>query len=155
MSKLYLPFSMYLEPGWCLNTEITSSIIVWILYFSVSIIDLKVALGKKRRDGKTAPLRSLTTIQRVHIGRLIDKYGDDYQVRVFLCFWWFVDITRYFPLTMLRKLQGEVLFPGNVQGYKAECNAALSSHPEEALPKVSCTGKVLCEFEVTDHRLRE
>ncbi|ONK62945.1 uncharacterized protein A4U43_C07F9750 [Asparagus officinalis] len=41
--------------------------------------DLKAALGKKRRDGKAAPLRPLTTIQRVHIGRLIEKYGDNYQ----------------------------------------------------------------------------
>ncbi|PKA58428.1 hypothetical protein AXF42_Ash013934 [Apostasia shenzhenica] len=41
--------------------------------------DLKAALGKKRRDGKTAPLLPLTTIQKVHIGRLIEKYGDDYQ----------------------------------------------------------------------------
>ncbi|XP_077240705.1 nucleolar-like protein [Tasmannia lanceolata] len=41
--------------------------------------DLKSALGKKRRDGKAAPLQPLTTIQRVHIGRLIEKYGDDYQ----------------------------------------------------------------------------
>ncbi|KAK9146945.1 hypothetical protein Sjap_006848 [Stephania japonica] len=41
--------------------------------------DLKTVLGKKRRDGKTAPVKPLTTIQRVHIGRLIEKYGDDYQ----------------------------------------------------------------------------
>ncbi|KAG1338684.1 nucleolar protein 16 [Cocos nucifera] len=41
--------------------------------------DLKSALRKKRRDGKTAPLPPLTTMQRVYIGRLIEKYGDDYQ----------------------------------------------------------------------------
>ncbi|KAA8543104.1 hypothetical protein F0562_021401 [Nyssa sinensis] len=41
--------------------------------------DLKSVLGKKRRDGKTAPPQPLTTIQRLHIGRLIQKYGDDYQ----------------------------------------------------------------------------
>ncbi|KAJ6815044.1 uncharacterized protein M6B38_134610 [Iris pallida] len=41
--------------------------------------DLRSALGKKRKDGKSAPLRGLTTIQRLHIGRLIEKYGDDYQ----------------------------------------------------------------------------
>ncbi|CAK9175318.1 unnamed protein product [Ilex paraguariensis] len=41
--------------------------------------DLKSALGKKRRDGKTAPLQPLTVIQRLHIGRLLEKYGDDYQ----------------------------------------------------------------------------
>ncbi|CAL5352308.1 unnamed protein product [Camellia sinensis] len=41
--------------------------------------DLKSALGKKRRDGKSAPLQPLTTMQRTHIGRLIEKYGDDYQ----------------------------------------------------------------------------
>lgn len=41
--------------------------------------DLKSALGKKRRDGKTAPLQPLTTMQRVYIGRMIQKYGDDYQ----------------------------------------------------------------------------
>ncbi|CAN6328526.1 unnamed protein product [Urochloa humidicola] len=41
--------------------------------------DLKSALGKKRRDGKSAPLQPLTKIQRVCIGRLIEKYGDDYK----------------------------------------------------------------------------
>ncbi|XP_020598431.1 uncharacterized protein LOC110038016 [Phalaenopsis equestris] len=41
--------------------------------------DLKTALGKKRRDGKTAQLQPLTTMQRVHVGNLIMKYGDDYQ----------------------------------------------------------------------------
>ncbi|KAJ8749592.1 hypothetical protein K2173_026241 [Erythroxylum novogranatense] len=41
--------------------------------------DLKTALGKKRKDGKTAPLPPLTTMQRFYLGRLIEKYGDDYQ----------------------------------------------------------------------------
>ncbi|XP_031280572.1 nucleolar protein 16 [Pistacia vera] len=41
--------------------------------------DVKSALGKKRRDGKRAPLQPLTTIQRAHIGRLVERYGDDYQ----------------------------------------------------------------------------
>ncbi|XP_043710908.1 uncharacterized protein LOC122659832 [Telopea speciosissima] len=41
--------------------------------------DLKSALGKKRRDGKTAPLQPLTSIQRVHVRQLIEKYGDDFQ----------------------------------------------------------------------------
>lgn len=43
-------------------------------------LDLKSVLGKKRRDGKTAPLQPLTTMQKVYIGRLTEKYGDDYQV---------------------------------------------------------------------------
>ncbi|CAN6337860.1 unnamed protein product [Urochloa humidicola] len=41
--------------------------------------DLKSALGKKRKDGKSAPLQPLTKIQRICIGRLIEKYGDDYK----------------------------------------------------------------------------
>ncbi|WCJ21342.1 hypothetical protein M5689_003501 [Euphorbia peplus] len=41
--------------------------------------DVKSALGKKRRDGQGAPLQPLTTIQRVRIGRLVEKYGDNYQ----------------------------------------------------------------------------
>ncbi|KAL5983759.1 hypothetical protein ACLOJK_017850 [Asimina triloba] len=41
--------------------------------------DLKSELGKKRRDGKTAPLQPLTSMQRVYIGRLIEKYCDDYE----------------------------------------------------------------------------
>ncbi|GLU07393.1 hypothetical protein SLE2022_243530 [Rubroshorea leprosula] len=41
--------------------------------------DLKTALGKKRRDGKTTRFKPLTAMQRVHVGRLIEKYGDDYQ----------------------------------------------------------------------------
>ncbi|KAI4329765.1 hypothetical protein MLD38_028113 [Melastoma candidum] len=45
--------------------------------------DLKSALGKKRRDGKSAPLQPLTAMQRVHISLLVEKYGDDYQ-RMFM-----------------------------------------------------------------------
>ncbi|KAF9622080.1 hypothetical protein IFM89_029364 [Coptis chinensis] len=45
--------------------------------------DLKSALGKKRNDGKSAPLQPLTSLQRVHIGRLIEKHGDDYK-RMFM-----------------------------------------------------------------------
>ncbi|XP_057966538.1 nucleolar protein 16 [Malania oleifera] len=41
--------------------------------------DLKSALGKKRRDGKTAPLQPLTSMQRYHVRQLVEKYGDDYQ----------------------------------------------------------------------------
>jgi hypothetical protein len=43
-------------------------------------VDLKSALGKKRRDGKSAPLEPLTKVQRICIGRLIEKYGDNYKV---------------------------------------------------------------------------
>ncbi|XP_068657393.1 uncharacterized protein [Aristolochia californica] len=38
--------------------------------------DLKSALGKKRRDGKKAPMQPLTAIQRVYVARLIEKYED-------------------------------------------------------------------------------
>ncbi|XP_024027733.1 uncharacterized protein LOC21385042 isoform X2 [Morus notabilis] len=41
--------------------------------------DLKSALGKKRRDGKSAPPQPLTALQRRHIGLFIEKHGDDYQ----------------------------------------------------------------------------
>lgn len=47
-------------------------------------IDLKSALGKKRRDGKTAPLQPLTAMQRVYVGRLIEKYGNNFEVNLFL-----------------------------------------------------------------------
>ncbi|XP_041019950.1 nucleolar protein 16-like [Juglans microcarpa x Juglans regia] len=45
--------------------------------------DLKTALGKQRRDGESAPPQPLTSMQRLHIGRLIEKYGDDYE-RMFM-----------------------------------------------------------------------
>ncbi|KAK9071779.1 hypothetical protein SSX86_008208 [Deinandra increscens subsp. villosa] len=41
--------------------------------------DVKSALGKKRVDGKNAPLQPLTATQRLHTRALVDKYGDDYQ----------------------------------------------------------------------------
>ncbi|XP_076958516.1 uncharacterized protein LOC143634269 [Bidens hawaiensis] len=41
--------------------------------------DVKSALGKKRVDGKQAPLQPLTTMQRNHIRPLVEKYADDYQ----------------------------------------------------------------------------
>lgn len=43
-------------------------------------VDLKSALGKQRREGKSAPLEPLTKVQRIYIGRLIEKHGDDYKV---------------------------------------------------------------------------
>ncbi|KAM0998528.1 hypothetical protein ACFX2I_008254 [Malus domestica] len=56
--------------------------------------DLKTSLGKKRRDGKSAPLQPLTAMQRLHLGRLIEEYGDDYQ--------------RMFMDTKLNKMQHSV-----------------------------------------------
>ena len=41
--------------------------------------DLKSALGKRRRDGKSALPQPLTTIQRLHISRLVEKYGVDFE----------------------------------------------------------------------------
>ncbi|KAK1292033.1 hypothetical protein QJS10_CPB17g01312 [Acorus calamus] len=41
--------------------------------------DLKTALGKRRRDGKQAAPLMLTAMQRLHVGKLVEKYGDDYQ----------------------------------------------------------------------------
>uniref|UniRef100_A0A7C9DIB3 Nucleolar protein 16 n=1 Tax=Opuntia streptacantha TaxID=393608 RepID=A0A7C9DIB3_OPUST len=41
--------------------------------------DLKTVLGKKRRDGKSAPSQPLTAMQRAHLRPLIEKYGDDYE----------------------------------------------------------------------------
>ncbi|KAL5062147.1 hypothetical protein RYX36_023884, partial [Vicia faba] len=42
--------------------------------------DLKSALGKRRRDGKSALSQPLTSIQRLYISRLVEKYGADFQV---------------------------------------------------------------------------
>ncbi|KAL5098150.1 hypothetical protein RYX36_002477, partial [Vicia faba] len=42
--------------------------------------DLKSALGKRRRDGKSALPQPLTSIQRLYISRLVEKYGTDFQV---------------------------------------------------------------------------
>ncbi|KAL5055271.1 hypothetical protein RYX36_035953, partial [Vicia faba] len=42
--------------------------------------DLKSALGKRRRDGKSALPQPLTSIQRLYISRLVEKYGADFQV---------------------------------------------------------------------------
>ncbi|KAK7277731.1 hypothetical protein RJT34_22746 [Clitoria ternatea] len=41
--------------------------------------DLKSVLGKKRRDGRNSLPQPLTAMQRIHIRRLVDKYGDDYK----------------------------------------------------------------------------
>ena len=47
-------------------------------------VDLKTQLGKKRRDERTAHLQPLTRMQHVHVGRLIEKYDDDYEVHYFI-----------------------------------------------------------------------
>jgi len=54
------------------------------LVFCLVGVDLKAALGKKRRDGRSALPQPLTAMQRIHIGRLVDKYGDDYQVSYYI-----------------------------------------------------------------------
>ncbi|KAL6500326.1 hypothetical protein OROHE_025692 [Orobanche hederae] len=41
--------------------------------------DLKAALGKRRREGNHTSLQPLTAIQRLHVKRMVEKYGDDYQ----------------------------------------------------------------------------
>ncbi|KAG6543605.1 hypothetical protein Mapa_014968 [Marchantia paleacea] len=41
--------------------------------------DVKSALNKLRKDGKKAPLKRLTKMQRVYFSRLIRKHGSDYQ----------------------------------------------------------------------------
>ncbi|XP_051141964.1 nucleolar protein 16 [Andrographis paniculata] len=41
--------------------------------------DLKSALGKKRADGQHHSLQPLTAMQRVHVRRLVERYGDDYE----------------------------------------------------------------------------
>ncbi|XP_031111447.1 nucleolar protein 16 [Ipomoea triloba] len=56
--------------------------------------DLKSALGKKRRDGQSAPPQPLTAMQRVYVRKLVEEYGDDYQ--------------RMFMDTKLNKMQHSV-----------------------------------------------
>ncbi|KZV32354.1 hypothetical protein F511_03637 [Dorcoceras hygrometricum] len=56
--------------------------------------DLKSALGKTRTDGRSGSLQPLTAIQRLHVGHLVEKYGDDYQ--------------RMFMDTKLNKMQHSV-----------------------------------------------
>lgn len=47
-------------------------------------VDLKSALGKRRRDGKSALPQPLTSIQRLYISRLVEKYGADFEVWFFI-----------------------------------------------------------------------
>ena len=61
----------------CKSYDILVYDLMWLL---LSNVDLKSVLGKKRSDGKSAPLEPLTKIQRICIGRLIEKYGDNYKV---------------------------------------------------------------------------
>lgn len=75
-------------------------------------------------------------MQRVYIGRLIEKHGDDYQV----CEVLFVDVCLgslfYFAMHAVF-LTVWLWFSGNVHGYKAEHDAAFSSNLEEIVQKVS------------------
>lgn len=41
--------------------------------------ELRTALNKLRKDGKKAPLQRLTKMQRVYVGRLIEKHGADFE----------------------------------------------------------------------------
>lgn len=61
---------------WVKTECICSSLLLIVLGHK----DLKSALGKKRRDGKSAPPQPLTVMQRLHVSQLVEKYGDDYQV---------------------------------------------------------------------------
>ncbi|CAN1292734.1 hypothetical protein LINPERPRIM_LOCUS21713 [Linum perenne] len=75
--------------------------------------DLKSALGKQRRDGKSTPLQPLTNMQRYHISRLVEKYGDDYQLNL------------------------KFAFAEDVYGYKTEQNAAFGCNPGEIVQEIS------------------
>ncbi|CAM6083817.1 unnamed protein product [Calypogeia fissa] len=41
--------------------------------------EVRTALNKLRKDGKKAPLQRLTKMQRVYVGRLMQKHGDNYE----------------------------------------------------------------------------
>eukprot|EP00271_Cylindrocystis_brebissonii_P012061 TRINITY_DN3012_c0_g1_i1.p1 TRINITY_DN3012_c0_g1~~TRINITY_DN3012_c0_g1_i1.p1 ORF type:complete len:202 (-),score=59.23 TRINITY_DN3012_c0_g1_i1:1400-2005(-) len=41
--------------------------------------EVRAALGLKRRHGPSKPLPRLTTMQRLHVGRLIRRYDQDYE----------------------------------------------------------------------------
>lgn len=51
----------------------------------LALADLRSALGKKRKDGKSAPVKRLTKMQRVYVSRLITKHGDNYEVMLSVC----------------------------------------------------------------------
>eukprot|EP00850_Spirogloea_muscicola_P020432 SM000216S06558 [mRNA] locus=s216:64008:64684:- [translate_table: standard] len=40
--------------------------------------ELRAALGKKRKAGPGAPIQRLTKMQRVYVGRLVGKHGEDF-----------------------------------------------------------------------------
>jgi hypothetical protein len=66
----------FAELNYCVIIDMTYGLIQMFL----CNVDLKSVLRKKRRDGKSAPLQPLTKIQHIYIGRLIEKYGEDYKV---------------------------------------------------------------------------
>lgn len=76
------------EVSWGCQFNFFSCVSDVIVFSLLCSLDLKTALGKKRKDGKSAPLQPLTTIQRVHVGRLIEKYGDDYEVSFSFTYFW-------------------------------------------------------------------
>ena len=41
--------------------------------------DVRGALGKKKRHAPSVPLPRLTTMQRTYFGRLVAKYGDNFE----------------------------------------------------------------------------
>lgn len=78
---LYIELPLYSSVHW--NLMHMNILLWWLIPWLLSFgqVDLKSALGKQRRDGKSASPQPLTAMQRLHIGRLIEKYGDDYEVQ--------------------------------------------------------------------------
>lgn len=103
-------------------------------------VDLKSALGKKRRDGRSALPQPLTTIQRVHISRLVDKYGDDYQVGIRLLLF-VIKIQEFanFDAAALHfvVVVVVVLLAEYADGYKAKSHAAFNWNSTEIVHEVS------------------
>lgn len=94
---------------------------------------MKSALGKKRRDGKNAPLKPLTTIQRLHVLKLVEKYGDDYQVG---CEFLFIsELLNPFGVFSFG-ISCTHCFAEHVYGHKAEFNAAFSWNSGETMQKI-------------------
>lgn len=91
---------------------------------------MKSALGKKRRDGEHAPLQPLTKMQRVHIGQLVEKYGDDYRVG---CQFLFLDLYNVCGGCVT---PFDFFFAEDVYGHEAKCYAAFSCNSREVVRKI-------------------
>eukprot|EP00850_Spirogloea_muscicola_P015192 SM000114S24155 [mRNA] locus=s114:294629:295304:+ [translate_table: standard] len=74
-----LPFFVLTKPlPGCAMLCLRQRLLSGLSYCAARCAELRAALGKKRKAGPGAPIQRLTKMQRLYVGRLVSKHGENF-----------------------------------------------------------------------------